>query len=175
MGRVRFLRFEALESRKLLSTAHGAGAHGARAHARPSAVGAPLTLAGTLTIVNHAASTSPNVDGGYTNSVPVKGQLDRLGQVHGVWYESTDSFGNDLGPDTVTLRDAQGAFTIAFSNATPGPAHSNGPHAVYYEHAQHIVSGSGAYAGAAESGSIDLNMNGAHTTVVSMTLSPSGA
>jgi hypothetical protein len=132
-------------------------------------------LAGTLTVVNRAANTSPNLAGGDTTSAPVKGQLAGLGQVHGVWYESTDSFGNYLGPDTVTLRDAQGAFTIAFSNAMPGPAHSNGPHAVYYQHAQHVISSSGTYAGATESGSIDLNMNAAHTTVVSMTLSSSGA
>ena len=72
--------------------------------------------------------TNTNLDGGYTTSVPVSGQLNGLGQVHGVWYESTDQFGDYLGPDTITLHDAQGGFTIAFSNASPGPAHKNGAH-----------------------------------------------
>jgi hypothetical protein len=176
MRRVRFLRFDSLESRELLSRAHGALGHAARAHAqaRPAAA-APLTLSGTLTVVGRAGTTSPNLDGGYTTSMPVKGQLDGLGAVHGVWSESTDSLGNYLGPDTVTLRDAQGAVTVAFSDAMPGPAHSSGPHAVYYQHAQHVLGGSGAYAGAVESGTIDLNMNAAHTTVVSMTLNTSGS
>ena len=89
--------------------------------------------------------TNTNLDGGYTTSVPVSGQLNGLGKVHGVWYESTDQFGDYLGPDTITLRGAQGGFTIAFSNASPGPAHKNG-HTVYYQHAQRFDGGSGAYA-----------------------------
>jgi hypothetical protein len=171
MGRAYSLRFEALESRELLSTAHAAVAHAARAHARPAAVGAPLVLDGTLTVDNRAATTNQNLDGGYTTSAPVSGQFGGLGQVHGVWYESTDSYGDYQGPDTITLHDAQGAFTVEFNDGTPGPAHSTGHHTVYYQHAQHVASGSGAYAGATESGTIDLNMNAKHTAVESMTLS----
>jgi hypothetical protein len=173
MSHGRPLRFEALESRELLSRAHAAAHHG-RAHARPAEVGAPLVLGGTLTVDNRATSANQNLDGGYTNSVPVSGQLGGLGQVRGVWYESTDSFGDYLGPDTITLHGAQGSLTITFNNGTSGPAHPNGQHTVYYQHAQHVASGSGAYAGATESGSIDLNMNAKHTTVESMTLSSSG-
>jgi hypothetical protein len=132
-------------------------------------------LDGTLTADNHAAATTTNLDGGYTNSVPVSGQLSELGQVHGVWSESTDAYGNYLGPDTVTLHGSQGSFTVAFSNATPGPAHRTGPHSVYYRHAQRLSSGSGAYAKAKESGTIDLNMNASHTTVESLTLTSKGA
>ncbi len=175
MSRVHSLGFEALESRELLSRAHPAIAHAAKDHARPAAVGAPLVLSGTLTVNNRAATTNQNLDGGYTNSVPVSGQLSGLGQVSGVWYESTDSYGDYLGPDTITLHGAQGSFTIAFSNATSGPAHSTGHHTVYYQHAQHVISDSGAYAGAKESGSIDLNMNAKHTTVESITLSSSSS
>lgn len=176
MSRVRSLRFEALESRELLSTVHAA-AHAARAHpkakAKAAVVAAPLVLNGTLTVENRAASTDQNLDGGYTNSVPVSGQLAGLGEVHGVWYESSDSFGDYLGPDTITLHGAQGGFTVAFNNGTSGPAHSTGQHTVYYEHAQQVISGSGAYAGSKESGSLDLNMNAKHTTVESITLSSS--
>jgi hypothetical protein len=169
MKRVHSLHFEALEGRELLSRAHAAVAHAARVHATPAIAGAPLVLDGTLTVNNHAASTDTNLDGGYTTSVPVSGQLSGLGEVRGVWYESTDQFGDYLGPDTITLRSAQGSFTIAFSNASSGPAHKIG-HTVYYQHAQHAVSGSGAYAGTTESGSINLNENAAHTRVVSVTL-----
>lgn len=169
MTRAHSLQFEALEGRELLSGAHAA-AHRARAHAAPAIAGAPLVLDGTLTVNNRAASTDTNLNGGYTTSVPVSGQLNGLGQVRGVWYESTDAYGQYTGPDTITLRDAQGGFTIGFSNASPGPAHKNG-HTVYYQHAQHTISGSGAYAGSTEIGSINLNENRAHTAVVSLTLS----
>lgn len=175
MRRAHSLRFDALEARELLSGAHAARAHAARAHAAPAAVGAPLVLDGTLTANNRAASTNTNTAGGYTTSVPVSGQLSGLGLVHGVWSESTDSLGQYLGPDTVALHGSQGSFTVAFSNATPGPAHRTGPHSVYYSHAQRLSSGSGAYAGARESGTIDLNMNASHTTVVSLTLTSKGA
>jgi hypothetical protein len=175
MRRAHSLRFEILESRALLSGAHAARAHAARAHARPAAVGAPLVLDGTLTAANHAASTNMDMGGGYTTSVPVSGQLSGLGQVHGVWSESTDAYGHYQGPDTVTLHGSQGSFTIAFSNANPGPAHRTGPHSVYYRHAQRLSSGSGTYARAKESGTIDLNMNAAHTTVESLTLTSKGA
>jgi hypothetical protein len=170
MNHVRILHFDPLEARELLSRAHAAVAHAARAHAAPAVAAAPLVLDGTLTVNNRAATSTTNLDGGYTTSVPISGQLAGLGEVRGVWYESTDSLGNYLGPDTITLRGTQGGFTIAFSNASCGPAHRNG-HTVYYQHAQHAVSGSGAYAGAAESGTIDLNENPAHTSVVSLTLS----
>src|SRR5262249_47181891 len=123
MKRVHSLRFEALERRELLSRAHAAGAHAAMVHATPAIAGAPRGLDGTLTGNHHAASTDMNLDGGYTTSVPVSGQLSGLGAVRGVWYESTDQFGDYLGPDTITLRGAQGSFTIAFSNASSGPAH----------------------------------------------------
>jgi hypothetical protein len=173
MKRAHSLQFEALEGRELLSGAHAAAhaAHAARAKAHPAAAG-PLTFNGTLTVNNKQAMTDTNLDGGYTTSVPVSGQLSGVGAVHGVWYESTDQFGDYLGPDTITLRGSQGSFTIAFSNATSGPAHKNGS-AVYYQHAQKFDGGSGAYAGASESGSIDLNENAAHTAVVSVTLSGS--
>jgi hypothetical protein len=169
MNRDRTLHFEPLEGRQLLSGAHARVPHAGRAHAAPAAAGAPLVFSGTLTVVNKMASADTNLDGGYTTSVPVVGQLSGVGHVHGVWYESTDQMGGYVGPDTITLHGAGGNFTIAFSNASPGPAYRNGK-TVYYRHAQHVPGGSGAYAGATESGTIDLNENRQHTSVVSMTL-----
>ena len=121
MSRVHSLGFEALESRELLSRAHPAIAHAAKDHARPAAVGAPLVLSGTLTVNNRAATTNQNLDGGYTNSVPVSGQLSGLGQVSGVWYESTDSYGDYLGPDTITLHARRGASPSHSATRPPGP------------------------------------------------------
>jgi hypothetical protein len=129
-------------------------------------------LDGTLTVENKRAMTDTNLDGGDTTSVPVIGQLSGLGAVHGVWFESTDQFGDYLGPDTITLRDAQGSFTIAFNNGSSGPAHKDGT-TVYYQHAQKFDGGTGAYAGATESGTINLNENPAHTAVVGITLNGS--
>jgi hypothetical protein len=167
MKRVHSLTFESLEGRELLSGARAA--HAARAH--PAAAG-PLMLDDTLTVNNKQAITNTNLDGGDTTSVPVSGQLTGVGAVHGVWYESTDAYGDYMGPDTITLHGSQGSFTIAFNNGSPGPAHKDGT-TVYYQHAQKFDGGSGAYAGATESGSIDLNENARHTAVASITLNGS--
>jgi hypothetical protein len=169
MRRIHSLRFEALESRELLSRAHAA-AHAARDHAKPAVAGVPLVLDGTLTVDNNAASEEQNPDGSTTMSVPVTGQLGALGKVSGYWYESSDEFGDYEGPDEIVLRSSQGAFTVAFNNGSPGPAHRTGPHSVYYQHALAIEGGSAAYAGDTGSGTIDLNMNAKHTAVQSITL-----
>ncbi len=162
------LHFDALESRELLTGAHAAPAHAA------AALTTPLVLQGTLTVNNHAAMSTTNMDGSSTTSVPVSGPLAGLGKVHGVWYESTDGFGNYLGPDLIRLRAARGTFTVAFSNQSPGPAHRTAARTVYYEHNQRVQGGTGPYAGARETGTIDLNMNAAHSAVQSLTLNSSG-
>jgi hypothetical protein len=165
MSRVHSLHFESLEARELLSAAHTA-----KAHAKAAVATVPLVLNGTVNVNNGAAQSDQNLDGGYTTSVPVSGQLGALGQVTGIWYESSDSMGDYLGPDTITLHDSQGVFTIAFNNGSSGPAHRTGPHSVYYQHKLQIEGGSVAYAGDTGSGTIDLNMNPAHTKVQSITL-----
>ncbi len=171
------LHFEALETRELLSTVHAARAHAAaRPRAHHAAVAAiPLVLNGTLTLNSKQAVSSPNLSGGMTLSVPVSGQLGSLGVVHGTWYESSDSMGNYSGPDMINLRSSQGSFTVSFNNGTPGPAHSSGNGTVYYQHTQHAGSGTGAFTGQKETGTIDTNMNHAHTTVESITLSTKGS
>jgi hypothetical protein len=170
MSHVHSLHFEALEARELLSTTHPAAAHAAKAHAKAAVATVPLVLDGTVTVKNSEDLSDENLDGGYTTSVPVSGPLGALGQVTGLWYESSDSMGDYLGPDTITFHDSQGAFTIAFNNETSGPAHRTGPHSVYYQHKLQIEGGTGAYSGDTGSGTIDLNMNAAHTQVQSITL-----
>jgi hypothetical protein len=165
MSQVRPLRFDALEARELLSTAH----HAAKAHAKPAAATAPLVLDGTLTVDEKAATAVENNDGGMTMEVPITGQLGALGQVTGDWYESSGSAGY-VGPDTITLHGAGGAISVAFNDGTPGPVHRAGPHSVFYQHPLRIQGGTGSYAGYTGSGTIDLNMNAAHTEVESITL-----
>jgi hypothetical protein len=165
MSRVHSLHFESLEARELLSTAHAA-----KPHTKAAVATVPLVLDGTVNVNNSEALSDENLDGGYTTSVPVTGQLGALGQVTGVWYESSDEYGDYLGPDTITFHDGQGAFTIAFNNGSSGPAHRTGPHSVYYQHKLQIEGGTGAYSGDTGSGTIDLNMNRAHTEVESITL-----
>jgi hypothetical protein len=168
MSRVRSLRFEALESKELLSAAHAA-VHAARDHAKPAVNRAPLVLDGTLTVDEKAVTAAQNDAGGATMQVPVTGQLGALGKVTGDWYESTGSSGY-LGPDTLTLHGAQGAISLAFNDGTPGPAHRVGPDSVFYQHPLRIQGGTGSYAGYTGSGTIDLNMNAAHSQVESITL-----
>jgi len=170
MSRVHSLRFEALESRELLSAVHSAHRHAARAHAKPAVAGVPLVLDGTLAVDNNAASQGQNPDGSTTIGVPVTGQLGALGRVTGYWYESMDQFGDYEGPDTIVLHSSQGAFTVAFNNASSGPAHRTAPHSVYYQHPLAIEGGTEAYAGDTGKGTIDLNMNAKHTAVQSITL-----
>lgn len=158
------LQVESLEGRRLLS-----GAHAAHARAHPADAG-PLSVSGTLTVNNKQAMTTTNYDYGYTTEVPVSGTLVGIGKVRGNWVESTDQTGDMAAPDTVTLKSAQGSFTIAFSNANQVPASKSGS-TVYYQHPQKLISSSGAFAGDTESGAIDLNENARHTQVVSITLS----
>jgi hypothetical protein len=166
MKHVHSLRFETLETRQLLSTAHGAVAHAARAAA------APLVLNGTLTVDNSpdASSTIMNADGSMTTSVTVAGQLGTLGEVHGIWDETVDAYGDYEGPDELILHDAKGSFAVAFNNENSQPAHAKAHGAISYQHAQLVLGGTGAYAKESESGSIELTTNAARTQIVSLTL-----
>jgi hypothetical protein len=163
MKHVHSLRFEALDTRQLLSTAHVAVAH---------AAAAPLVLNGTLTVDNNpdVSSTTMNVDGSMTTSVPVAGQLGALGQVHGVWRETVDAYGDYEGPDELILHGAKGSFGVGFNDAHSKPAHAKVRGAITYEHAQRVLGGAGAYAKESESGSIELTTNAARTHIVSLTL-----
>jgi hypothetical protein len=165
MRHVHTLRFEALESRELLTRPHVAAAHPA-----PAVAAAPLVLDGTLAVDNGAASTTTNMDGSSTTSIPVAGQLGALGEVRGVWNESVDAFGDYQGPDELRLHDAQGTLLIAFNDRNPGPARPAAHGAVYHEQTQRLYQGTGAYAGASEVGSIELITNPSRKSVVSLTL-----
>ena len=167
MKHVHSLRFETLEARQLLSRAH---VHAAVAHAaRPAAT--PVVLNGTLTVDNNpnATTTTTNEDGSMTTSVPVAGQLGALGQIHGIWDETVDSFGDYEGPDTLTLHASNGTFAVAFNNENSPRAGVKVGSAISYKHTQIVLGGDGAYARASESGTIEFT-NAARTEIVSMTL-----
>jgi hypothetical protein len=158
--------FDFLESQQLQSRVDPPVAHPARVLA------APRVLDGTLSVdtKSNAISSTMNADGSSTMSVAVAGQLGSLGPVHGVWYESQDAFGEYQGPDTLRLRDAKGTLTIAFNNVNRSPSHAKVHGALNDEHTQRFYTGTGAYARASESGTIELTTNAAQTHVVSMTL-----
>ena len=161
MTHVHSLRFEPLETRQLLSMTHVAGAHAARNCA-------PFVLNGTLAVDNNpeAAYTIRNGKGFMTTSVPVAGQPGALGQVHGILDETVGAHGDHVAPDELILRDSKGSFVVAFTQ----PAHTKAPGGVSYERPQVVLGGTGAYAKAAERGSIEVTTNAAGTQVVSLTL-----
>jgi hypothetical protein len=160
------IRFEALESRQLLSRAHLPLVHAARVAATP------VVLDGTLIVDNkrNAVTSTMNPDGSSTTSDAVAGQLGALGTVHGVWYENQDAFGQYQGPDTLHLRDSKGTMTIEFNNLNPSVKRARAQGPVAYVHTQRLYGGTGAYARASESGTIEVTMNAAGTEVVSLTL-----
>jgi len=167
MPHVHSLRFDALETRPLLSKAHAIVPH-----TTPMEVASPLVLDGNLSVNNSpaVALSTANADGGSTTSLPVSGRLGTLGTVRGFWSETTDSMGDIEGLDTLRLRASKGMFIIAFNNETTGQPH-HGPHgSVSYQQAQVFYQGTGAYAHASERGTLDLTTNPAKTEVVSISL-----
>ncbi len=169
MSRRRTLLFDPLEGRELLSRMHHPWAHVHRGHPAVAMAQKPLSLSGTLTVENQASASNSNQLGGTSTSIPIRGQLAGIGPVHGLWLENSDSSGAYIGPDTITIRAAHGAFTIAFSNASSGPVHRTGK-MVYYQHFQHVISSSGIIAHSTETGSINLNLSPSQTNVASLTL-----
>ncbi len=169
MSRRRNLLFDPLEARELLSRMHHPLTHVHRGRPAVAMVQKPLSLSGTLTVENQASVSNSNQLGGTSTSIPIRGQLAGIGPVHGLWLENSDSLGNYVGPDTITIRAPHGAFTIAFSNASPGPVHRTGK-MVYYQHDQHVISSSGTFAHSSETGTIDLNLSPSQATVASLTL-----
>jgi hypothetical protein len=168
MRNARSPSYENLEARMLFN----AKVHHAVVPKAPAVV-VPLVLDGTLAVDQKAASVSQDSVGDMTTSVPVVGQLAGLGKVHGVWNESQDSMGTYLGPDTIQLRDSQGAFVIMFNDASPGKPHRNAAGAVYNPLSQRVIGGAGAYAKATEAGTIVMSTNAARTNVQSLTLNTS--
>ncbi len=110
------------------------------------------------------------MDGGDDHGGPDHRAARRAGPGHRRLVRELGQHGGYVGPDTITLHGAGGAISIAFNDGTPGPAHRAGPHSVYYQHPLRIQGGTGGYAGYTGSGTIDLNMNAAHTEVESITL-----
>ena len=166
MSHARALRFESLEARELLS-----GAGPMKPGAAHAVTAAPLVLSGTLTVDNQASTTSMDEEEDTITSTPVSGQLGTLGKVHGVWTESADQYGDYLGPDTIKIHTAKGTFVVAFSEEHTSNRHRVAGGALAYEDPQIASQGTGAYAGAKESGSIELTTNKSRTLVETMAFS----
>ena len=79
--------------------------------------------------------------------------------------------GTIWGPTLLQLHNAKGTFIVAFNADNPGQLHHIAGGGVYYQVPQLVSGGTGAYARATESGSIELTTNAARTVVESMTLS----
>jgi hypothetical protein len=171
MRRGHALRFDALEAKQLLSAAHVAAAH-PKPKAAPVAV--PLVLNGTLAVDAKRASQTENIDGSWTTSTPVSGQLGALGQVRGVWNETVDMMGDVTGLDALRLRNAQGTLVIGFDNSAPGKPRPFGHGTVYIEDAQHLYTGTGAYTHGAEAGSIQIVSNARQTAIEDLVLHTRG-
>jgi hypothetical protein len=155
---VHSLSFERLEARQLLSNTHVAVGNAAPA----------LVFNGTLTVDNNpgVSSTIRNGEGLMTTKVPVAGQLGTVGQVYGKWEVTVDAHGSSAAPDELALRDSKGSFVVAF---TP-PAHPKEGGGVSYERPQVVLGGTGAYAKASETGSVEVTTDAAGTQVVRLTL-----
>jgi hypothetical protein len=165
MNRLRTLGYDALEDRKLLSTAH------VSAHSRPAIVVTPLVLNGTLTADSKAATTTMDEEGDTTTMIPVAGQLGALGEVRGTWSETQDEYGDYMGPDTVRLHDSNGTFVVAFSEQNTKTFHHLAGGTLESVHPEHTSEGSGAYVHSKGSGTIALTTNAARTAIQTMTLS----
>jgi hypothetical protein len=162
MRRSRSLRFDALEARKLLTTAHVAIVH-------PTV---PVAINGTLTVNVNDSSQTENMDSSWTTTVPVSGVLGSLGKVKGVWQTTVDPYGNYEGPDLLELqtKSPKGSFNIAFDNVNTGKPTKVSASEGFYQHGQHLVQGTGAYAHDSESGSIELMVNNKKGSVTSIVL-----
>ncbi len=165
MSRLRAIRLEVLESRQLLSSVHHP-----LASTRHVAEATPVVLTGTLTVNNRAASTTMDEQGDTTTSTPVTGKLGSLGQVRGLWNESSDMFGDYVGPDTLQLHSASGTVIVAFNNDSPGARRHVSGGAMMTTHPQRLETGTGAFAHSAESGTIELTTNAAHNQIASFIL-----
>ena len=168
MSRVRGyeIRFDVLEARELLAASH----HVVGPHSTPMIAGTPLVLSGTLAVDSNLTSSIGNGDGSSTTSTPLEGNLGSLGRVTGVWNESVDSFGEASGLNVLRLQTGKGSLIITFSTVNTAKAHPAGHGEVYYARAQKLLTGTGAYAKAKESGMLDLTTNAARSEIASVTL-----
>jgi hypothetical protein len=164
MSHRRFLHFEDLEERQLLSGTQRVP------HAKRAIATTMLVLNGTLAVDNKATTTSMDDEGDITTSIPVAGQLGALGEVHGTWNTSADQYGDYLSPDTLQLRDSKGTFVVAFNEQDSDAVHHLAGGAEENVHPQLGSDGTGAYARTKESGTIELTTNSARTLTESMTL-----
>jgi hypothetical protein len=166
MKHARSFGFDALESRMLLSSGHDTAAHhAARADA---ATGAALVLSGTLTVDNRAAIMQTDAESDSINQTPVSGDLGALGEVHGVWTETFDTYGDYIGPDTIALHSSKGTIVVDFNdqNILQSRAVKKGP--ATYEYAQRVQGGTDAFVHTSETGTLVLTTNAPRTSIATM-------
>jgi hypothetical protein len=99
-----------------------------------------------------------------------------MGKVHGTWSESTDQFGDYLGPDTIEFGNSQGTYTIAFDSANLKNGHKIGKETIFPPLGQQLDGATGLYAKASETGSIQIILNpskGVAETMTIVTANPS--
>ena len=80
------------------------------------------------------------------------------------------SFGQPSGLNVLRLQTGKGSLVITFSTVNTAKAHPAGHGAVFYTRAQKLFAGTGAYAGAKESGMLDLTTNSARSEIAELTL-----
>jgi hypothetical protein len=165
--------FETLESRMLLSSGQVTAAR--RAARADRAAASAVVLSGTLTVISKNAIMETDDDDDSINETPVSGTLGALGAVHGVWTESYDEYGDYLPPDTIALHNSKGTIVLAFNdqNMLHSGADKKGPET--FEYAEHVQSGTGAYAHASETGSLVLTTNTTRTDIATMQFEPGKA
>ena len=104
-------------------------------------------------------------------STPVAGQLGALGEVHGIWNETSDEYGDYMGPDTFAAPYRQGIFRCSIQRAEHRRRSPyRGGRRSSLSTRSSPADGTGAYARTKESGTIELTTNSARTIVDSMTL-----
>jgi hypothetical protein len=131
-----------------------------------------VLLDGTLTVDNNpsATTTTMNPDGSTTTSTPIAGRLGNIGVVRGVWNDNVDAFGDATGLDSLRLHGAKGTFVIEIDSGSQGPARNARHGDIYRVYAQRLYAGTGVYAGATESGTINVTTTALGSEVKSMTV-----
>ena len=171
MRNVRSLGFDSLEGRKLLTAAHHA-AHHAAVHAAAVAPLA-LTIDGTLNLDQNPndQSQSTDVDGDTTTSTAVAGVLGTLGKVRGYWNTERRRVRRLHGArhDPASQRQGSDRDRIQQRDHGQSPEDRDWGHLLPASPA-FFLAGSGVYAKATESGTINVNSNKARTGIASLTL-----
>lgn len=154
--RRRSFEIETLEGKLLLSTAHAAvpAAVQAPAPSPPTLHGKPLALHGVMAA--SAFKVSPIVSNAEPVQISLAGTAGALGAVTGTLTEEVDEQVEEVTRGTLVLQNARGTLTLDFvrpdvmENLTE-------PYNEGFVVSYKIAAGTGAYAGATGSGTLDVS------------------